>query len=1096
MNTKGLLCAVGARAIAVLCAAMGLLCLPLRAQVTTADILGAVTDASGAVLPGVRVTAENLDTSATRSAVSDSTGNYLIPLLPPGPYSVKAEMQGFKTFTVPRVVLAVGDRLRVDVRLEVGQLEQSVEVTAQTPALQSEKSSVGTLVNDRAVEDLPLNGRNFVTLARLAAGATEGVNNALSSGNRPDDRRRASSVAVNGQPDTNNNFLIDGMDDNERFIGTIIVKPSMDALAEFRVETNLYSAEIGRTAGGVINLITKSGTNDLHGSLFEFFRNEHLDAKNFFAGPGPTPAYKQNQFGGSLGGPFKKNKTFFFGDYEGFRLRQGQTFTSTVPTLAMRQGNFAGVNPIFDPTTTRSDPSRPGVSVRDRFPNDQIPASLIDPVAAKVVALYPIPQTGGLVNNFTQNPAKTQRDDTFDAKIDQHFSDRDIFFARYSFNDTNTFLPPQLPKIGNIQAGGDTAQFAGASRQRAQGLHLNFVHTFRPNLLAEFKAGYARYAIHTLPPNYGNNVDQQLGIPGGNVDADSSGLTQMVIAGFRGLGDSNFIPIITINNVFQYVGSVTYNRSGHNIKAGADIRRRQTSPFQSPQARGQFSFDGNFTNDPSGDVARSGNSIASLLLGYPSATVRSKYLVVPGFRNTEFAVYLQDDWRVTRWLTLNLGLRYEIFTPQHEVANRISNVDLAAGKIIIAGQNGVSGSAGVPGDYNNFGPRFGFAATVTPRTVVRGGFGINYYPIFFGSTSALRNPPFVSLYSVSTTPLTPINRISDGFPLPTPTDPLNPTGNLTAMALDLRNPYVAQFNLMVQREIVSGTVWNIGYVGALTRKDYIAPNVNFDLPGPGAIQPRRPYVSKFPNVQSIALAGNWGTGDYHSLQTGVEHRFRSGLNLVSNYTWSHLIDDYPVVGGGKVGQGPWPQLVNNLHLERGNSDIDIRHRWTLMANYQLPFGRSLTGWRGVVAKGWQVNGIAVLQSGPTMTVQNGSPRANTGSGDRPNQIAGGNLPADQRSTARWFNTAAFVPQPLFQIGNAGRNTLFAPGRGELDFSLFKEFKPTERTTLQFRAEAFNITNTPNFGVPGNQLGTAAFGVISDTANTLPRNLQFALKLLF
>lgn len=1080
--------------------AMVLMCLfssqRLAAQVTTADVVGTVTDPSGAVLPGAKITIESLATGATRSVATGGTGDYALTLLPIGRYSVKAELAGFRTSNVTDVTLAVGDRLRLDIHMEVGEIEQSVEVSARTPALQSDSSSIGTLLNERAVQDLPLNGRNFVRLATLGAGANEGTTNGLATGNRPDDRRRNSSFQVNGQSDNRNNFLIDGMDNNERFIGTIIVRPSIDALAEFKVQTNLYSAEIGRTAGGVINAVTKSGTNAFHGSLFEFFRNEKMDARNFFAPPGPKPAFKQNQYGGSLGGRIRKDRTFFFTDYESFHLRQGLTFASTVPTPAMLQGNFAGINPIFDPLTTRPDPNRPGVTIRDRFPNDQIPLNRIDRVALNVLRLYPTPISPGLVNNFSYAPVKSQRDQTADVKLDHRFSSNDSIFGRYSINDTNTFLPPQLPKSGSIEAGGDFNQFAGPSEQRSQGVHLNYVHIFRPNVIGEFKAGYSRFAIATLPPNHGNNVSQQLGIPGANVDPDSSGLTPMVIAGFRGLGDSNFIPILIVNNVFQYTGAVTFVNGSHTIKIGGDFRRRQTAPFQSPQAKGQFTFNGNFTNDPSGAAAASGNSIASMLLGFPSNTVRSKYLVSPGFRNTEFAAYLQDDWRATRWLTLNLGLRYDIYTPQYEVSNRIANVDLDAGKIIIAGQNGVSRSAGMPGDYNNFAPRFGFAATASSRTVVRGGIGLNYYPVSFGSGAALRNPPFVNLYTIDATPLTPINRISDGFPQPTPIDPLRPSGNLTTVARDIVNPYVIQYNLTVQHEFFSGLVWSVGYVGALSRKQNMSPNINLALPGPGAIQGRRQYFSTFPGVASIAQLSSWGSSNYHSLQTSLEHRYRAGLNLSGNYTWSHLVDDF-ANGSGKVGGfGATPQLVNNRRLERGNSDIDIRHRFVIIANYELPFGKNLKGAKGLLIKGWQVNGIGVLQSGPTLTIINGAARANTGGTDRPDQLRDATLSSEDRSLSRWFDTSAFVAQTPNTIGNAGRNTVFGPGRQSIDFSLFKDFVIREGMKLQFRAESFNITNTPNFEVPGNQRGTAAFGVVSGTANTLPRNLQFALKLLF
>src|SRR5690348_2135661 len=540
----------------------------LRAQVSTADIIGTVTDSSGAVLVDAKVTVENPDTNLARTATTDSSGNYAIALLPAGRYNLKVEHAGFRAATVNSITLAFGDRSRQDIRLEIGQASESVEVTAQAAALQSDSAVVGNLISDRVVQDAPLNGRNFVRLAQLGAGTSEGVQNGLSSGNRPDDRRRTSSVAVNGQRDYANSYLIDGVDDNERYIGTIMVKPSEDALQEFRVQTNAYAAEVGRTAGGVINLITKSGTNAVHGSLFEFFRNEKLDAKNYFAGA-VNPPYKQNQFGGSVGGPIKKDKTFFFADYEALRLRQGLTYASTVPTLAMRSGNFAGLKPIFVPTT--GDPANS--STRLPFLNNQIPSNRMDAAGLNVVNLYPLPTTSGLTNNFTLSPVKAQRDDTFDTKIDHMFNERNLFFGRYSFNDTNSQKPGQLPVINGIFGGGDAGQFAGTARQRAQQAVLSLIHTFKPTLLMDLKAAYSRFVVQTTPLNYLNNVNQKIGIPGTNIDTDSSGFSPIGVAGFVGIGDSTFLPLSTFNNLFQYQGSITYIRGSHQMKVGADFRR-------------------------------------------------------------------------------------------------------------------------------------------------------------------------------------------------------------------------------------------------------------------------------------------------------------------------------------------------------------------------------------------------------------------------------------------------------------------------------------------------------------------------------------------
>ena len=422
------------------------------------------------------------------------------------------------------------------------------------------------------------------------------------------------------------------------------------------------------------------------------------------------------------------------------------------------------MNPVFDPFTTRANPASPGGYIRDRFPGDQIPASRLDPVGLQLLNLYPEPLTSGLVNNYTLNPIKSQNNDTMDVRVDNRFSDNDTLFVRYSFNNTNTIIPGAFPVAASgINPVGDTGR-SGTAAQRAQAAQINNVHIFGPRLALELKAGFSRYGIHSLPPNYGKNVDQQLGIPGANVDLDSSGLSIVSVSGLLALGDASYIPLITINNLFQEGGSFTYIRGAHSIKFGADLRRRQVTAFQSPTSKGQFSFDSNFTNDPSAAVARSGNAIASLLLGYPASTTRSKYLVYPGLRLWEADAYVQDDWRVARWLTLNAGLRYDYYGPMTEVANRISNVDLVKGSIIIAGQNGVSNSAGVQADRLNFAPRFGFAATLAKGVVLRGGYGISFMPNMIASSMAMRNPPFVNLYTVTATPLTPLNRISDRLP--------------------------------------------------------------------------------------------------------------------------------------------------------------------------------------------------------------------------------------------------------------------------------------------------------------------------------------------
>ena len=1056
----------------------------IHAQVTTADLLGAVTDSTGAAVPGATVTIRQNETAAERSATTDDRGNYLFTLLPVGHYSVRVEHAGFKSWTNPNVHLALADRQRVDVRLDIGELSQSVEVTGQPPALQTDTATIGALVDQRAVEDLPLNGRNFVSLVQLTAGATDYTGGSYSTGNNPDDRRRSSTVAVNGQTGAFNNFLIDGLDDNERFIGTVIVKPSVEGLQEMKVDTNAYSAELGRTGGGVINLITKSGTNQFHGSAYEFFRNQHLDARNFFAIM--KPAYRQNEPGGSIGGPIKKDRTFFFGDFESFRYTQGQTYASTVPTLAMRQGNFAGIAAVFDPLSAIPNPAVPGGYIRTRFANDQIPASRLDPVGVSLVNLYPAPTSGGLANNFTLSPNKLQIDNDFDIRVDHKISDRDSMFVRYSYNNVYTLIPGAFPVAPNGIDPVGNQNFSGTAKETAHGAQINYTHIIGPRTVMELKGGYSRLGIFSLPTDYGQSSAQQMGLTGINVDADSSGLPVISPSGYTGMGDATYIPEITLNNLFQIAGSVSYNPGAHSIKVGMEFRRRQVYEHQSATPKGSFSFDGNLTNDPSGSLPGSGNSIASLLLGYPASTSRSKYLVYPGYRLLETGAFVQDDWRATHWLTLNLGLRYDYFSPISEEYNRISNVDLSTGGIVIAGQNGISNTAGVQKDWLNLAPRFGFAATIDSKTVVRGGFGTSFVPPIMGSPYAFRNPPFSNLLTITASATTPANKLSNGLPFPTPVDPANPTGSLNAVAFNLQNQYLMQYNLVVERELPSNVSVSLGYVAALGRKmtSTGGPDMNRPYPGPGAINPRRPFYSLLPGVSAISVLRGWGNTDYQSMQITVERRFQKNFGVLSTYTWAHSIDNFQYrIPAPGVPQQP-----------KENAAGDIRHRFTLSGNYQLPWGKNVGGFGGAVARGWQLNAIMVLQTGLPFTVTNATARSNTGSTDLPNVIGNPYLSSGQRTVPHWFNTLAFQAQQQFTFGSEGYNAIYGPGKFNLDFSVNRTIPIRERLQLQLRGEAFNLTNTPAFGNPGSALGSSTFGVISSAG--LPRNIQVAVKLTF
>lgn len=1055
---------------------------PLMMAQNTADILGRTNDASGGVVPGVTVTARNIATGVEYTGVADASGNFLVRLLPPGAYQLRAEASGFKAWTVKLVTLAGGDRLRQDVQLQVGEVTQILEVTAEAPSMQTESATMGNLVTSTAIESLPLNGRNFINLVQLTAGAIDPVGTTASgwaTGNNPDDRRRTSAVSVNAQPGTANNYMVDGMDNNERFIGSLIIKPSIEAMAEMKVQSSAYSAEVGRVSGGVMNIITKSGTNDFHGSLFEFFRNEKMDAANFFAAQGLKPAYKQNQYGGSIGGPLVKNRTFFFGDYEQYRVVQGVTYSSTVPTAAMKAGDFRGLASVYDPASTTQ--TGPNAYTRTAFPNNLIPESRMDPVGKLLANMYPDPisSIGATSGIYTQSPSRTQKDDTFDIRVDHQVSPNNLLFGRYSFNDTTTLTPSQFPvdpKTNLNPVGG--FNFAGNALQRSQNATTSLTHTFSPKLVGEFKFAYSRIAINSLPANDGTNAGLKLGIKNSNLNSMTSQMPYFNIADYQALGDSGYIPLITYNNLYQPAANMLYATGTHNIKFGADTRGRQVAQFQSSYGVGNFGFNQFLTNNPSTGLG--GNAIASLLNGYPSSTSRSLYLVsIPGYRIKEHAAFFQDDWRAKSWLTINLGLRYDYFGPISESYNRISNFDTENAKIVIAGQDGVSSSAGVKKDMNNFEPRVGFAATLGKNWVVRGGYGISFSPALMGSDQAFRNAPFSSTYSVATsTPGLPANRLSDGLPVPVANSATNPSGTISAVAFSGRTPYVHQYNITVQRQLPFGLAATASYVAVLGRDVVQSVPINEPAPGAGTVQPRRPYYSRLPNVQGIALYGPTYESTYHALQANLERRFAKGFGVLANYTWGHAIDN------GEVRF----RSDNTSYLVNGNSGADIRHRFTLTSNYQLPLGKS------VVGRDWQMNVIAILQSGIGMTIGNSVTSLNGGGPSRANAIGDPNLSRSDRTLDRWFDTSAFSAPPAYVYGSAIRGSFAGPGRVNFDISLRRDFAVMERMNIQFRVEAFNLANTPPFSNPGGAFGSSTFGRI--TAAGDPRRLQLALKVVF
>src|SRR5262250_1923569 len=777
-------------ALAVISVVVILSAQPALAQ-GTADLLGRVTDSSGAVLPGVMVTAENVATNVGRTTITSETGDYTFNLLPIGAYTVKIELAGFRTYTT-RITLATGDRARVDAQMQVGEVSQSVEVAAETTPLQTDSSTIG--VSIQAVADLPVNGRNFIRLVQLAPGATESVQSSLGGGTRPDDRRQTSTVSANGQTDSANNFLLDGMDNNERAIATIIVKPSIDALQEVKVDSNLYTAEVGRAGGAVINMVTKAGTNGFHGTLFEFLRNDKFDAKDVFNVPqagnplaGVKPKFRQNQFGGSIGGPIKKDKTFFFTDYEAFRKIKGNTFSATIPT-ACQLGRVVcnGVQQIGNFSDTATQIYNP--ITHQPYPNNIISLSDIDPVGRNYAALYPtLPASACTVScQFISSPTQTQFAHTADLRIDHHFDDRNNFFARYSINNTDTNSPGFLPPVSvagvtiPAPSSRDTQNFPGTAYQGQQSVALSHSHIFSPTLLLQLNAQVSRYVPDSESANIGINANTAFGGPAG-INTGLPGTTGLALiqfqsGGYAALGDGFALPTAYWDTNYQYAGSISWTKGSHNVKFGANLLHRDWSTFQA-LFKGNFNINGLQTNSTGNGSGTGGNAFASMLTGYYNQATRNMALVAPQYRNLEIGEFIQDNWRLNRWLTLNLGLRYDIFTPFTEKHNAISNFDptdpatLASGRIQVAGVNGVSNTVNIKTQYNNLQPRIGFAATLGHGTVLRGGFGTSFWPNNVASPANLKNAPLVATYTINQTPNTPALKLSGSVPNPT----ANPT---------------------------------------------------------------------------------------------------------------------------------------------------------------------------------------------------------------------------------------------------------------------------------------------------------------------------------
>jgi outer membrane receptor protein involved in Fe transport len=1045
------------------------------AQSFRGTIVGTVKDGTGAVLPGVEITATNAGTAAERKVVSGETGEYSVPLLPPGTYTVSAALPGFKTNIRSGITLLVDQTARIDFTLGIGDVSEKVEVMGDAPLINTESSTVGTVIANSQVVELPLNGRQFLQLNLLVPGATTPVQGSQNS-------TQGGSFVVNGAREQDNNFLIDGIDNNDLAINIQTVSLSIDAIQEFKLQSSTYTAEFGRSGGGQINLTTKSGTNDLHGSLFEFLRNDMFDARNFFASGQPKPKYRQNQFGFSLGGPIKRNSTFFFINTDITKIRQGVTQTAHVPSLLERTGDFTASNTtIFDPQTYDSVSN-----TRQPFSGNKIPSNRINPVSKNILDLFmPLPNLPNPTSNFISSPTAPRDIDQWTIKIDQKLPHNDDFFARFTLNDDaryNAFEPfsifASVPKFGTNTI----------NRQEHGGA--GWIHIFSPTVINEFRTGFNRFNAGIYQDQYKSmeNRDAAVGIQGYIAAPFSYGLARMTLNGFTNLGDRGWQN--RWDTTYDISDVISYTRGNHRFKGGFSLR-----PFLKNRdlqdIRESMTFSATYSTDPR-NPGTTGSTMADFLLGYP--TQSSIPVLFPDSnarlyqRTVNSSYYFQDDWKMSSTLTLNFGLRYELNTAITEKFNHDANFNPATGSVIVATpqQRNLYDT-----DLHDFAPRFGFAwaPSAVERTSVRGGYGIFFSTKLENQTQGLaQNPPFVltkNFISSNTIPQITIDSPYSGAQTPAAPsynyfDPKNyPDG------------YMQQWGLSIGHELVPNLVIDIGYVGSKGTKLDNGRNMNQAQLGSGSIASRRPY----PTIATITQFMGAGNSSYNSFQFKVEKRLSGGLSFLSSYTWSKSIDYASKWGSSGLN-------AYNLRLERGLSDFDVRHRWSFSHNYELPFGSGRhflsnpSTWEQVVLGGWQLSGILSLQTGNPMTAILSTDRANIGTtNQRPDQIADPNFHG-AGAPARWFDTAAFALPAAGTFGNAGRNTIQGPPVKNMDIGLMKRFALNEKQYFQFRAEAFDLTNHTNFDNPNLTFGGATFGRIQSANIYHNRQIQFALKYYF
>jgi len=1113
----------------------------VSAQGVSATLRGTVTDPSGAAVSGAQITAIHTETGLRRTATSDAQGGYVLVALPVGHYRLEVQAQGFKKYVQEGITLDVNQTATVATHLVVGTEKQQVEVTADAPVIETASTNLGQTVGEREVLDLPLNGRHFTQLGLLQPGVAPMTPGLLEAGGST---REGQAYAVNGQRPESNNFLIDGADNFNTVDGGFVLEPPVDAISEFRILTHTANAEFGHSTGSTTNIVTRSGSNEFHGSLWEFFRNDALDAKSFFADS--VEPLKRNQFGATFGGPIRKDKTFVFGYYEGVRNRQGETTRATVPSDAQRQGNFGDLctsrtnssgNPdTFDSSgncvTAGGQPDPAGQLFNFFVPQNSPPQSIpfntlqnIDPISTNLLPFYPHANSGPFT--FVSTQMLTSNIDQFGARMDHYLTQRDVLNFRYSFGQRDQTDPLST-------AGANVPGFPVGENQRSQNFVAQETHTFTPSLLGILRFSYLRnkflldeHLNHTDPASLGFTYEPSL--------EEAIGPPFVQVGGYASIGDPITGPRNTYQNSYDISGSLSWVRGRHEFKFGGGYLYDQINVLQGIATNGFFVFGGFPLNSLTGDY--SGATFASFLFGQPVFFLQGGGDFSRGLRGHAFNLYAQDTWKLTSRVTINYGLRYEVPSPYTEIRNR-QNLWIPGRQSVVfptaptgllyPGDPGVPGGL-IPTERDAFAPRVGVAWDVAGngQWLVTTAYGIFYDPYYTGQGGPLQTP-------ISAPPYLQTPQIN----LPNFADPYNGENpfngsfaqpmTLLTLAPGLRLPYAQDWNLNVQRAFGNDWLLQVGYVGTkgtkLPRFIEANPtvydpslsytdNVNFSDQRRlySGCTVSQPSPCTFSSVGEIAGIAN---SSYNALQASLKKRFSHGLSALISYTYSKTLDDastFNITGSASqsvAGENDLAQNPFDLKGEYGRSMFDARHRFVASYQWDLPWFKHPQNWYGHVLGNWQVNGITTLMSNTPFTVydssnpsaQGGAPEISGFYSSRPNQIGDpnsgvcGSSGAAVRSPNCWFNTGAFQQAAQGTFGDVGRNTLKGPAFQQWDFSAIKMIPIHERMNLQFRAEFFNIFNNVNFRLPDNDINSPTFGQI--TAVQPGRIVQLALKLAF